>query len=174
MIDNLARRLFAETLGTGLLTAAVVGSALMANRLTNDPAIVQLCTAISCSALLFVILELLGPISGGHFNPAVTLAMLSQGMVRRRDAGVYICAQVVGGLVGIAVTYLMFGLPSFSTAGYARSGLAPWFAEGVSTFGLILTILLGMQFRPRLCRRSLLYMFCRSRCFPHLPLRTPP
>ncbi|WP_105385089.1 aquaporin [Neorhizobium alkalisoli] len=149
MSHNLAHRLFAEILGTGLLTVSVVGSAVSADRITDVPALIMLCVAVSCSAALFVLLELLGPISGGHFNPVVTLAMVMQRRARPGASAAYVCVQVVGGVLGIMLVHLMFGLSVISSGIQMRTGFHLWLAEVASTFGLIFTILFGLRFRPQ-------------------------
>ncbi|CAN7661131.1 aquaporin [Pararhizobium sp. LjRoot238] len=149
MSYRITHRLFAEAFGTATLTAAIVGSAVMASRLTDNPAAAQLCVAVSCSAVLFVMLELLAPISGGHFNPAVSLAMLMQGAVRRREALAYVCAQLAGGILGIVLVHLMFEFPPISIGTHVRNGYAQWLAEAVSTFGLVFAILQGLKLRPQ-------------------------
>lgn len=149
MNPKLAHRLFAEVLGTCMLTISVVGSAVMADRMTDIPAVVMLCVAVSCSATLFVLLELLGPISGGHFNPAVSLAMCLQGRVRRHEAGAYVSMQTIGGALGIVLVHMMFDLSAVSPGMQARTGLSIWLAEAASTFGLVFAILFGLRFRPQ-------------------------
>ncbi|MCV9999351.1 aquaporin [Pararhizobium sp. YC-54] len=149
MKTKLTHRLFAEVLGTCILTASVVGSALMADRMTDIPALVMLCVAVSCAAALFVLLELLGPISGGHFNPAVSLAMCLQGRVTRYEAAAYISMQTIGGLLGVVLVHGMFDLPAVSLGVQARTGLSIWLAETASTFGLVFAILFGLRFRPQ-------------------------
>ncbi|AVH44981.1 MIP family channel protein [Agrobacterium tumefaciens] len=145
---SLLKRLVAEFLGTALLTVSVVGSAVMASAMTDVPALVMLCVAISCSAALFVLLELLGPISGGHFNPAVSLAMLLEREIPRNEAVAYMCMQTIGALLGVVFVHITFGLPLLSVGIHVRTGFPVWIAEAVSTFGLIFTVLLGNRFRP--------------------------
>jgi len=136
-----ARQLTAEALGTALLVAAVVGSGIMADRLTGDVALALLANTLATGAVLLVLITVLGPVSGAHFNPVVTLVF-----ALRREIGValalaFVLAQFVGGLVGTLVAHLMFELPLWQASAKVRTGGAQWFAEGVAAFGLIITIL---------------------------------
>ncbi len=136
------RRLAAEALGTGLLVAAVVGSGIMAARLAGgNGAVALLCNAIPTGAMLYVLISILGPVSGAHFNPVVTLVFWRRGEIASALAGAYVLAQVAGGALGTLVAHAMFGLPIVELSQTARTGLAQWIAEGVATFGLLLTIL---------------------------------
>lgn len=142
----LKRRLAAEALGTALLVATVVGSGVMAETLTKDNAVALLCDTLPTGAILIVLITVLGPISGAHFNPAVSLVFALKRELRRRDAALYAAAQIGGGVAGTFVAHLMFALPLLSVALRARTGGAQWFAEWVATFGLVVTILAGLRF----------------------------
>jgi glycerol uptake facilitator-like aquaporin len=140
------RRLVAEALGTALLVATVVGSGVMAETLTKDKAIALLGNTLPTGAILVVLITILGPISGAHFNPAVSLVFALKRELPRRDAALYIAAQTIGGVAGTITAHLMFALPLLSISLKARTGGAQWFAEWVATFGLVLTILAGLRF----------------------------
>jgi glycerol uptake facilitator-like aquaporin len=146
MSSTLARRLAAEALGTGLLVATVVGSGVMAETLTKDNAVALLGNTLPTGAILVVLITILGPISGAHFNPAVSLVFALKRELPRRDAALYIAAQIIGGVAGTIAAHLMFALPPLSVSLKARTGGAQWFAEWVATFGLVITILAGLRF----------------------------
>ncbi|CAN5360069.1 MIP/aquaporin family protein [soil metagenome] len=143
---DLSRRLAAEALGTCLLVATVVGSGIMADRLTGDTALALLGNTLPTGAILVVLITILGPISGAHFNPAVSLVFAIRRDISMRHAMLYIVMQIGGGLAGTIAAHLMFGLPLFEASLHARTGGAQWFAELVATFGLIATILGGIKF----------------------------
>jgi glycerol uptake facilitator-like aquaporin len=146
----LSRRLLAEFVGTALLLAAVVGSGVMGVRLAQgNDAIALLANAGATSAALYVLIVLFWPISGAHFNPAVTLAMRLRGEVSTPDALAYLAVQVAGAVVGVLLAHAMFGLALVQPGVQARTGAAQWLSEGVATFGLLLAILLGLRHRPR-------------------------
>lgn len=147
MPADISRRLVAETLGTGLLVATVVGSGIMAERLTGDVALTLLANTISTGTILFVLITVLGPISGGHFNPAVTMVMALRRALPWGLAVSYMLAQVAGGIAGTALAHLMFEAPVLTLGDQARTGIAQWLSEGVATFGLVLTILIGIRHR---------------------------
>lgn len=138
---ELTRALAAEALGTLLLVTCIVGSGIMAGRLTQDAALQLLCNAIPTGALLFVLIMLFAPVSGAHFNPAVTLAMMLSRRIAPRTAIYYLPVQIAGGIAGTFLAHAMFALPAFAAGIVARSGWGQWLAEGVATFGLVLTIL---------------------------------
>jgi glycerol uptake facilitator-like aquaporin len=144
----LSRRVMAEALGTGLLVATVVGSGIMAERLAGgNHAIALLGNTIPTGAILVVLITIFGPISGAHFNPAVTLVFA----VRDRDwqgAIAYVVAQCLGGLAGTALAHAMYDLAPLAIGTTARSGPSQWLAEAVATFTLIVTILGGLRFSP--------------------------
>ncbi len=143
---DLPRRLVAEALGTALLVATVVGSGIMAERLTEDTALALLGNTLPTGAILVVLITIFGPISGAHFNPAVTLAMFLRGAIGRRAAGLYVVAQIVGGLAGTIAAHGMFELVPLALATHARTGPAQWGAEVLATFGLVGVILGGLRF----------------------------
>ena len=147
MDSRLSRRLAAEALGTGLLVAAVVGSGIMAERLTADGALALLCNTLPTGAALVVLITILGPISGAHFNPAVTLALFMQRAIDTNGLLAYIPAQIAGGVAGALLAHAMFDLPLFQVSDTARSGGGQWLAEAVATFGLVFTVLAGLRFR---------------------------
>ena len=136
-----ARNVVAEGLGTALLVAAVIGSGIMADRLTGDGALALLVNTIATGAALLVLITIFAPISGAQFNPVVTLVFVLRGEIGAALALFYVIAQVAGGLVGTVVVHTMFELPLWQVATTIRTGTGQWLAEGVATFGLILTIL---------------------------------
>ena len=144
---DLPRRLAAEALGTAALVATVVGSGIMAERMTNDVAIALLGNTIPTGAILFVLITILGPVSGAHFNPIVSLVAALRGELTWRVAGLYGAVQVLGGIAGTLVAHLMFEAPLLQLATHVRSGSAQWFSEGVASFGLVLVILAGLRFQ---------------------------
>ena len=148
MMFNLSRRLVAEALGTGLLVATVVGSGIMADNLAGgNVALALLGNTLPTGAILVVLILSLAPISGAHFNPAVSLVMALTGGLPWRDVATYVVAQVGGGCLGILAAHGMFDLPLLQIAAKARTGPAQWFAEFVATFGLLVTILAVVRFR---------------------------
>ena len=145
---DVRRRIAAEALGTGLLVATVVGSGIMAAKLAGgNTAMALLGNTIPTGAILFVLITCLGPISGAHFNPVVSLVTAWRGELPRGDVAGYIVAQIVGGCFGAWAAHLMFDLPLWQLSTTARTGGAQWFAEAVAAFGLVLTILLGVGFK---------------------------
>ena len=144
---NLPRRLFAELLGTALLVATVVGSGIMAEALTKDVALALLGNTLPTGAILVVLITILGPISGAHFNPAVSLVFALKRELSTRDAILYIGAQIVGGILGTVIAHGMFAHPFLEASMKIRTGEAQWFAEAVAAFGLIATILAGIRFQ---------------------------
>ncbi len=152
MRGELGRQLAAEACGTAFLLAAVVGSGVMATRLTEDVALALLANAVATGAALVVLIVGFGPISGAHFNPAVTLAMALRGRLGRgapaaQVAAAYVAAQVAGGVAGVWAAHLMFAEPVMQLSTTARMGPDQWFAESVATFGLVLFIFLAVRFR---------------------------
>jgi glycerol uptake facilitator-like aquaporin len=143
---DLPRRLAAEALGTALLVATVVGSGIMAESLTKDVALALLGNTLPTGAILVVLITILGPISGAHFNPAVSLVFALRRELTPRDALLYVAAQVAGGIVGTMIAHAMFALPLVDASLKMRTGGAQWFAEAVAAFGLIATILAGIRF----------------------------
>jgi glycerol uptake facilitator-like aquaporin len=144
---DLPRRLAAEALGTAMLVATVVGSGIMAETLTRDVALALLGNTLPTGAILVVLITVLGPVSGAHFNPAVSLVFALRRELSLGEAALYVAAQVVGGVIGTLTAHLMFALPLIDASLKMRTGGAQWFAEGVATFGLVLTILGGLQAR---------------------------
>jgi glycerol uptake facilitator-like aquaporin len=141
----LPQRLAAEALGTGLLVATVVGSGIMATTLTSDVALQLLGNTLPTGAILVVLITILGPISGAHFNPAVSLVFALRRELDGREAVLYAAAQVAGGIGGTVAAHLMFALPLLDLSLKVRTGGAQWFAEWVATFGLVATILAGLR-----------------------------
>jgi glycerol uptake facilitator-like aquaporin len=149
VLATLGRRATAEGLGTMLLLAAVVGSGIMGERLAGGNAgLALLANAIATGAALVALILTFGPVSGAHFNPAVTLSDASQGGLAWRDVPIYICAQIIGALAGVASANVMFELPVFFASRRVRSGAAQLFSEFVATFGL-LAIIWGPARRQR-------------------------
>ncbi|TPJ33709.1 MIP/aquaporin family protein [Mesorhizobium sp. B2-8-3] len=147
MSADLPRRLAAEGLGTAMLVATVVGSGIMADRLTHDVALALLCNTLPTGAILIVLITILGPISGAHFNPAVTLVFSLRHQMARDVALTYVAAQLAGGILGTLTAHAMFDMPLFSLSTTVRWGPGLWIAEAVATFGLVFTILAGLRFR---------------------------
>jgi glycerol uptake facilitator-like aquaporin len=143
---DLRRRFVAEALGTALLVATVVGSGIMAENLTKDVALALLGNTLPTGAILVVLITILGPISGAHFNPAVTLVFALRRELKPREALSYILAQVAGGIAGTMVAHAMFALPLLDASLKIRTGGAQWLAEGVAAFGLVAAILAGIRF----------------------------
>lgn len=134
----MARRAVAEALGTAFLLAAIIGSGIMGERLAGgNVAIALLANTVATGAALIALILTFGPISGAHFNPAVTLADASQGGLAWREAPVYVAAQIIGAFAGVAAAHLMFGEPIFFASRHVRAGGAQLFSEFVATFGLL-------------------------------------
>jgi len=147
-MTDLRRRLVAEALGTGLLVATVVGSGIMAERLTRDGALMLLANTLPTGAVLVVLVTVLGPLSGAHLNPAVSLVMVLRRAMPVGEAALYVAAQLVGAVVGTMLSHAMFGLSLFEASQHVRTGAGQWLAEAVATFGLIAVILGGVRFQP--------------------------
>ena len=144
---DLSRRLAAEALGTAILVATVVGSGIMAETLTKDVALALLGNTLPTGAILVVLITILGPISGAHFNPAVTLVFALKARTdAARCAGLTSSRRSPGGIAGTMVAHAMFALPLIDASLKVRTGGAQWFAEGVAAFGLVATILAGIRF----------------------------
>src|SRR5215212_7930355 len=143
---DLPRRLVAEALGTGLLVATVIGSGIMAETLTKDVALALLGNTLPTGAILVVLITILAPISGAHFNPAVTLVFALRGEMKSRWAFSYILAQIGGGIAGTVMAHAMFALPLLEASLKVRTGAPQWLAESVAAFGLVATILAGIRF----------------------------
>ncbi|MCG7494892.1 MIP/aquaporin family protein [Thalassobius sp. Cn5-15] len=147
MSYSLTNRLTAEALGTALLVCTVVGSGIMADKLTQDVALALLGNTIPTGAILVVLITIFGPISGAHFNPAVSLVMAIRGDLTWGCLAPYVMAQSFGAILGSLVAHGMFDLAILQTSTTVRTGGAQWFAEAVATFGLLLTILGTIRFR---------------------------
>jgi glycerol uptake facilitator-like aquaporin len=146
----LSQRLFSEGLGTAILVATVVGSGIMAERLAGgNQAIALLGNTIPTGAILVVIITIFGPISGAHFNPAVTLVFAARGEIPWSEVFPYIAVQCLGGIAGAGIAHLMFDFAPLAIGITARSGGAQWFAESVATFTLIVAILGGLRRAPQ-------------------------
>ena len=143
------RRLMAEWLGTFSLLATVVGSGIMAERLAGgNVAIALLGNTIPTGAILVVLITVFGPISGAHFNPAVTLSFALRKEITARDAGLYVVAQIIGGIIGVFAAHVMFDVPLINPSTTIRTGLGQWVGEFIATFGLVGTILACLKARP--------------------------
>jgi glycerol uptake facilitator-like aquaporin len=149
MSGSLLQRLLAEVLGTALLLATVVGSGIMGETLSGgNIAIALLANSLATGAVLVVLIIVFGPISGAHFNPAVTGVMLLRGETTAALCIAYIAAQVIGAILGVLAAHAMFALPFLEVSAKIRTGPPQWFAEAVATFGLVLTILGTLRSRP--------------------------
>jgi glycerol uptake facilitator-like aquaporin len=145
----LSRRLLSEGLGTAILVATVIGSGIMAERLAGgNQAIALLGNTIPTGAILIVIITILGPVSGAHFNPAVTLVFAARGTMPWSEVGAYILVQCAGGIAGTVLAHLMFDLAPLAIGTTVRSGPSQWLAEAVATFTLVLAILGGLRYVP--------------------------
>lgn len=141
MKSTFAQRVVAEGLGTAFLLAAVIGSGIMAAKLSGgNAALALLCNTLPTGAILTVLILMFGPISGAHFNPAVSLAFALRGALPWHETAVYVGVQIIGGIVGVWAAHLMFDLPLWQVSLHVRTGMGQWFAEFVATFGLLLTI----------------------------------
>jgi glycerol uptake facilitator-like aquaporin len=139
--STLAQRIVAEGLGTAFLLAAVVGSGIMAAKLAGgNGALALLCNTLPTGAILAVLILTFGPISGAHFNPAVSIAFALRGELSARPLLFYLAAQITGGIAGVWAAHLMFELPLWQISATVRSGPGQWLAEAIATFGLVLTI----------------------------------
>jgi glycerol uptake facilitator-like aquaporin len=145
----LGRRVIAEALGTGLLVCTVVGSGIMAERLAGgNQAVALLGNTIPTGAILVVLITILGPLSGAHFNPAVTLVMAGLGKFPRSEIAAYLVAQCIGGIAGTGLAHLMFDLAPLAIGTTSRAGASQLLAEAVATFSLVLCILGGLRYAP--------------------------
>src|SRR5215510_9971165 len=146
---DLPRRLVAELLGTALLVTTVVGSGIMAETLTRDVALQLLGNTLPTGAILVVLITILGPVSGAHFNPAVSLVMALKGELPASDAARYAAVQILGGIACTVMAHAMFAMALFDFSIKVRAGGAQWLAEAVAAFGLVAAILAGVRFnRP--------------------------
>jgi glycerol uptake facilitator-like aquaporin len=145
-----SRRLVAEALGTAFLLATIIGSGIMAERLAGgNLAIALLGNTIPTGAILVVLITVFGPVSGAHFNPAVSLALALRGELAWTLLGPYVIAQIIGGIAGVLAAHAMFDLPLWQISTTVRSGPGQWFAEFVAAFGLVLTILGCLKRAPQ-------------------------
>ena len=148
---TLTRRLAGEALGTAVLLAVVVGSGIMGERLAGgNMAIALLANSLATGCGLYVLITILGPISGAHFNPAVTIPLALVGEFPWREVLPYVAVQIVAALGGVVVAHWMFELPAFTASTHVRTGPSQWWSEGVATFGLLVTICIGSRARPSL------------------------
>ena len=139
---DFSRKLAAEALGSAFLLATVVGSGIMAERLAGgNVAIALLCNSLATGAILVVLILIFAPVSGAHFNPAVSLAFSLRGELPWQTAAMFIACQIAGGVLGVWAAHLMFDLPVLQFSLKVRTGFGQWFAEAVATFGLVLAIL---------------------------------
>lgn len=149
--SQLARRLTAELLGTAFLLAVIIGSGIMGERLAQgNVALALLANTLATGAGLVALILTFGPISGAHFNPAVTLAATTRGELPGNEASLYIAAQILGAFIGAAAAHLMFEAPLFSASQHARLGMAQWWSEFVATFGLLAIIQGGARNRANI------------------------
>ncbi|MCB1459431.1 MAG: aquaporin family protein [Nitratireductor sp.] len=144
---DLNRRLAAEFIGTMMLVATVVGSGIMADRLSDDVAVSLLGNTIPTGAILVVLITILGPVSGAHFNPAVSFAFLVRRSFPAREFVPYVLAQIAGAILGSMLAHAMFELELLQISTTIRTGSGQWIAEAVATCGLVATILGGIRFR---------------------------
>ena len=144
------RAIAAEALGSFLLFATVIGSGIMAERLSGgNVAVALLGNTLATGAMLFVLITILGPVSGAHLNPAVTLIMRLRGHIATGTAAAYVGAQMAGGILGAWAAHLMFAVPVLQLSEKVRTGPGQWLGEGIATFGLLLTILGTAKARPQ-------------------------
>jgi glycerol uptake facilitator-like aquaporin len=145
---GLPRRIAAEGIGSFFLFACVIGSGIMADHLAGgNDALALLGNTLATGAILFVLITILGPVSGAHMNPAVSLVAALRAELKWRDMLAYVAAQLIFGVLGAWAAHLMFGLPTLQLSVKARSGAGQWAGELIATFGLILTILGTVRFR---------------------------
>lgn len=144
-MTDLSRKLVAEALGTALLVATVIGSGVMATKLSPDVGLDLLANSFATAAMLVALITIFGPVSGAHFNPAVTAVFCARREISARAAMAYIAAQILGGILGAAVAHKMFDLPLFELSTKIRSGASQGFSEFLATFGLVLIIFGGLK-----------------------------
>jgi glycerol uptake facilitator-like aquaporin len=143
------RKWLAELVGTCFLLMAVVGSGIMAETLTSDMALALWANTAATAAMLYVLITMLGPLSGAHFNPAVSLIMALDGQLPKRELSPFVLAQLLGAVLGVWLAHLMFDQEMIQIGIKARTGPAQWLSEGIATFGLVLSILLSVRFAPK-------------------------
>lgn len=147
---DLSRRLAGEGLGSLLLLAAVVGSGIMGQSLAGgNAALALLANTVATGSVLIVLITIFGPLSGAHFNPAVTLMFALRRELAWADAGLYVLAQLAGAILGVWLAHAMFAQPILQISTKLRPGWSQSLSEGVATFGLVLTILASLRFRPQ-------------------------
>jgi glycerol uptake facilitator-like aquaporin len=145
----MTKQLTSEFLGTALLLATVVGSGIMGETLSSgNVAIALLANALATGAMLFVLINIFGPISGAHFNPLVTIAMVATGRTPKSVIAPYLFAQIAGGMIGVILAHAMFNQPLLQISHHVRWGMGQWIAEATATFGLLLTILGLLRHKP--------------------------
>lgn len=149
MTSSRPQRLVAEALGTMLLVCAVVGSGIMAAQLTDDVALMLLGNTLSTGAILVVLITALGPVSGAHFNPVVTIALALQRKAQVSDVAPYVLVQIVGGILGALLAHAMFDQEILQASLTVRTGPAQWLSEAVATFGLVFAIFAGIRHAPQ-------------------------
>ena len=142
------QRLFAEGLGTAFLLIGVVGSGIMGETLTDDTALALLANAIATGCILYVLITILGPISGAHFNPAVTLAFWWRGEIKTNEANKFVVVQIAGGIIGVWLTHFIFDIDILQLSSTARTGPSQWGSEILATFGLLFVIFGGLRSKP--------------------------
>jgi glycerol uptake facilitator-like aquaporin len=148
-VPNTAQKLVAEALGTALLVATVVGSGIMAETLaTGNIGIALLANTIATGAILFVLITMLGPVSGAHFNPVVSLVFMLRRELGRGELVTYTIVQIIGGVAGTLLAHAMFDQPLLQFSAHIRTGPSQWLSEMVATFALVLTILGTLRARP--------------------------
>ena len=146
---RLWQKLLAEFIGTALLLVAVVGSGIMGVALAaGNNAVALLANALATAGALYVLIVLFDPISGAHFNPIVTLATRLRNQIRTGEAAAYVAVQIVAAIAGVVLAHIMFGLPWIQPGNRVRTGMSIWISEGIASYGLLLTILLGRRQRP--------------------------
>ncbi|MEY2759713.1 MAG: hypothetical protein RIR33_3491 [Pseudomonadota bacterium] len=149
MQESLPRRLFAELLGSCLLSATVIGSGILAVQVSGgNDGVALLGNTLATAAILYVLVGALGPVSGAHFNPAVTLVMLLRGAVGTRDAALFIPLQIAGCILGAVLAHAMFDMPLLQEGAVDRSGIGRFIGEGAATFALVFAILGAIRHRP--------------------------
>ena len=149
MTSSPPQRLVAEALGTMLLVCTVVGSGIMAAQLTDDVALILLGNTLATGAILVVLITALGPVSGAHFNPAVTIALALRRKAQVSDVAPYVLVQIVGGIVGALLAHAMFEQEILQASMTVRTGPAQFLSEGVATFGLVFAIFAGVRHAPQ-------------------------
>ncbi len=145
---DIRRRLCAELLGTAILVATVVGSGIMATNLTHDTGLALLGNTLPTGAILIVLIVVLGPVSGAHFNPAVSLVMAWRARLPWRELAPYTLAQIAGGILGALLAHMMFDLPLWQASQTVRAGGPQWLSKSVATFGLVIAIFGAVRFQP--------------------------